>query len=118
MAIEFKRAVLFESRQLLVELQLIWSVHNSITLLLPPQLIRELPCIRINLQGPLLHHIASSINSMGSVYHHNTINRYTAMTFIERLISCAASEMNCADNFQLLSNRRSPFGKFHLITAP
>ena len=34
---------------------------------------------------------------MGSVYH-DTSSRYTAMTVVERLVSCAASEMNCADN--------------------
>ena len=70
MTIECKRASLFESRQLLVELQLIWSVHNNTILLivLPLQLDGELPCRRNHLQGPLLCGITSinSINSMRS----------------------------------------------------
>ena len=54
MAIEFKRALLFESRQVLVELQLIWSVHNNTILILRLQLDRELPSRRNYLQGSLL----------------------------------------------------------------
>ena len=59
MTIEFKRAPLFESWQLLVELQLIWSVHNNTTLVLLLQQDRELPCIPNNLQGAFFCHITS-----------------------------------------------------------
>ena len=71
MTIEFKRVLLFESWQLVVELQLIWTVvHNSTTMLvLPLKQDRELSSLRTLPQGPFLFHITSSINSMGSVYH-------------------------------------------------
>ena len=73
MAIEIKRAVLLENGQLLVQLQLIWSVHNNTVLLIvvvmSQQLDREFPWIRNHLQGPLLCYSTSSINSIGSIYH-------------------------------------------------
>ena len=85
----------------LVELHLIRSVHNSTTMLvLPLPQDRELPSIiRNNLQGPLLYHITSSINSTG-MSHHNTITTgwwYAAMTLIKQLSYCAPSAKSCGD---------------------
>ena len=68
MTIEFKRAVLFENRQLLEKLQLIWSVHNNTTMLvLPLQPDREFPSVLHHLKGASLWHITSSINSTRGV---------------------------------------------------
>ena len=51
MTMEFKRALSFESRQILVELHFIWSVHNNTILVWPLQQDRGPPCIPNNLQG-------------------------------------------------------------------
>ena len=115
--IELKRALLYQSWQLLVEPQLIWTVHNStIMVVLPLQHDRELSSISRNMQGPFLFHLTSSIYSMGSVYH-NTITtvgtrpwHLSSNWFLARHLKWIVRTQ-----FQLLSNRRSPFGQFHLI---
>ena len=87
MTIGFKRALLFESRQLLTcrtTVELVTVRNNTMNIASTIGWMGNYPVDAIiYLQGPLLCRITNSINSVGGVYHNNTIkNRYTVMTFI------------------------------------
>ena len=91
MTIEYQRAVLFESRQLLVEL------HNISCYYCLYNWIGNSPVYAIMCK--VLYCALSRVISIHwGVYYHNIINRYTPMTFIEQLTSRAASELICAHN--------------------